>query len=578
MPIFPTWYTQKSSPVLADKILISDSESSNQTKYMEITNLPFPAVEEAKFSFKTFVTVWFSNADYICDGTDDDVQIQEAIDAITNGTIFIKKWTYQISASLIITKDNISLLWEKWTILKLKDSGNTFILELWDASTLNSNITIDSIEFDWNKSNNTSSYGISFKEVNYVNVTNCYLHDFKNQALLIPNVSNFCTVTKNIFLDNDSSSIHSYTWWSQNNTFTENSIINSWLRDWSSTWGIYIPSSCDGNIISNNQIYNCGAWGIEIWHTESDSWRNIVEWNSIKWSYGFWIQAYRQNDSIISNNLCYNNWYSWIYLIQAENCIVEWNKVLANVNSGIWLYNSDNCSITNNYINFNYQNWILLEDCQYWNFNWNFILDNSQELDTTYDEVQLKWIWANYSIYNHFSWNYIKSDISTNARYWINEVDSNQDYNRYINNTINVTGLGSANFNINWANSTRSHNSDDEAMHSFVRTNAGATYAPATWAQTVTLDCSSNSMHIVTWHASGTAITFAITWATNNQQFFVSILQWAVVSTITWWFATVRWAWWVVPTLTATVWKRDTFSFIRTWTNTYDWFIVWQNC
>jgi len=105
----------------------------------------------------------------------------------------------------------------------------------------------------------------------------------------------------------------------------------------------------------------------------------------------------------------------------------------------------------------------------------------------------------------------------------------------------------------------------------------GATYTPATGAQTVALDCAANNMHIVTGHASGTAITFTVANATNNQPFMVSILQGAVVSTITAWFATIRWAYGSEPTLTATVGKRDTYGFIRTGANTYDGFVIGQN-
>lgn len=106
----------------------------------------------------------------------------------------------------------------------------------------------------------------------------------------------------------------------------------------------------------------------------------------------------------------------------------------------------------------------------------------------------------------------------------------------------------------------------------------GAAYTPATGAQTVALDCAVNNMHIVTGHASGTAITFTVANATNNQPFVVSILQGAVVSTIAGWFATVRWSGGSAPTLTATVGKRDTFGFIRTGANTYDGFVIGQNC
>ena len=105
----------------------------------------------------------------------------------------------------------------------------------------------------------------------------------------------------------------------------------------------------------------------------------------------------------------------------------------------------------------------------------------------------------------------------------------------------------------------------------------GATYAPSSGAQTVALDCAANNMHIVTGNASGTAITFTVANATNNQPFIVSILQGSTPSTIAGWFATIRWAGGTAPTLTPTANKRDTFGFIRTGANTYDGFIIGQN-
>jgi hypothetical protein len=107
----------------------------------------------------------------------------------------------------------------------------------------------------------------------------------------------------------------------------------------------------------------------------------------------------------------------------------------------------------------------------------------------------------------------------------------------------------------------------------------GKSYTPATGAQTVTIDCAANNMHIVTGHANGTAITFAIQNATNSQPFIISVLQGSgTVSTIAAWFATVRWPAATVPTFTATLNKRDTFGFIRTAANQYDGFIIGQAC
>ena len=105
-----------------------------------------------------------------------------------------------------------------------------------------------------------------------------------------------------------------------------------------------------------------------------------------------------------------------------------------------------------------------------------------------------------------------------------------------------------------------------------------AAFTPATGSQTVALDCSANNVHLVTGHASGTAITFTVTGVTNNQPFLVIIKQGAVVSTITAWFATVLWSGGSAPTLTATANKYDVFGFIRVAADTYVGTAVMQNC
>ena len=107
---------------------------------------------------------------------------------------------------------------------------------------------------------------------------------------------------------------------------------------------------------------------------------------------------------------------------------------------------------------------------------------------------------------------------------------------------------------------------------------AGKVYSPGTGAQTVTIDCAVNNIHIVNGHADGTAITFAISNATNSQPFIIQVNQGAVVSTIAAWFATVRWAGGSAPTLTATVNKSDTFGFIRIGEDSYIGYVVGQNC
>lgn len=110
------------------------------------------------------------------------------------------------------------------------------------------------------------------------------------------------------------------------------------------------------------------------------------------------------------------------------------------------------------------------------------------------------------------------------------------------------------------------------------RTEVAKTYTPASGSQNVALDASVNNVHRVTGNASGTAITFTITGMTEDQPIIVSILQGSTPSTIAAWFATIRWAGGTAPTLTAVANKRDTFGFIRTGADTYDGFVIGQNC
>ena len=38
--IFHTWFTQKVTPIWTDKVMISDSEASNETKYIDLSDAP----------------------------------------------------------------------------------------------------------------------------------------------------------------------------------------------------------------------------------------------------------------------------------------------------------------------------------------------------------------------------------------------------------------------------------------------------------------------------------------------------------------------------------------------------------
>lgn len=100
------------------------------------------------------------------------------------------------------------------------------------------------------------------------------------------------------------------------------------------------------------------------------------------------------------------------------------------------------------------------------------------------------------------------------------------------------------------------------------------TYSPSI-AGTATLDLSLSNQHFIQMPAGN--ITIALSNATNNQNFLISITQDGGGSRTVTWFTTIRWAGGTPPTLTTTASKRDIFGFIRTGSGTYDGLVVGQD-
>lgn len=144
--IFPTDASipTKATPIWADKLLWADSADAWETVDIDISTLPISTATQTALNAKqdtlvsltnirtingesllgstnlnissgyNWVTVWqtWSGADYICDWTADDIQIQEAITAMNaagGGIVFIMEWTYDITGQ-IIGKNNVIVL------------------------------------------------------------------------------------------------------------------------------------------------------------------------------------------------------------------------------------------------------------------------------------------------------------------------------------------------------------------------------------------------------------------------------------------------------------------------------------
>jgi parallel beta-helix repeat protein len=112
---------------------------------------------------KKTTTVGFSDADYICDGTSDDVQIQQAINyvggTLGGGSVYIKGGTtaYDISATLTINYNNVRLIGDgASTKLRLKNAANVNGINIGTSIADGySGVVLQDFYFDGNRTNQT---------------------------------------------------------------------------------------------------------------------------------------------------------------------------------------------------------------------------------------------------------------------------------------------------------------------------------------------------------------------------------------------------------------------------------------
>lgn len=101
-----------------------------------------------------------------------------------------------------------------------------------------------------------------------------------------------------------------------------------------------------------------------------------------------------------------------------------------------------------------------------------------------------------------------------------------------------------------------------------------SSHSPAP-AATETLDLDVSKQYDITMPAGN--ITITISNEENGMTFTVRILQDVVGSRTVTWFAGIKWAGGVAPTLTTTASKADTFIFRVTGSGAYDGFVVGAN-
>lgn len=145
-----------------------------------------------------FVTVGFSNADYICDGTADDVQIQAAIDSLSSGgVVFIKQGTYDIS-STVTGASNLSICGEgNSTILTLSNNVNSNVIKF-DTVT---NAHISNLRIIGNSNNQSGGgvHGLLFDTCSDCSAKGLDISDVYQAAIAVDNSTRIVFSENNLY-------------------------------------------------------------------------------------------------------------------------------------------------------------------------------------------------------------------------------------------------------------------------------------------------------------------------------------------------------------------------------------------
>ena len=235
-----------------------------------------------------------SDCDYLCDGTDDQVEINAAIQALPSGggEIVILDGTYNIAATIAMNKDNV----------KLSGNGNATVLKrMWDSSMHEGVITI------------TATNGGCCVENIFVDGNKSAYRSSNNCSIYLGSSSNN-TITGNT-CNNSGRGI--YLFGSSNNTITGNTCNSN------NHHGIYLDSSSN-NTITGNTCNSSNYHGI---HLDSSS-NNTITGNTCNNSGNYGIFLYGSSNNTITGNTCNNNLYSGIRLFSSSNNTITGNTCI----------------------------------------------------------------------------------------------------------------------------------------------------------------------------------------------------------------------------------------------------------
>ncbi len=261
-------------------------------------------------------------ADYYCDGTGDQTEIQAAIDYLSGtfsgGAVQLTEGTYNISAAIEM-KSGILLCGSGAQTIVEKNCDDYGLEIVGTSGTAKNNVTIQDIQFKTNSADTNTKWQIYLDYASDIKIEKCYFTDSYSIAIYVNSTcTNSITIAGNTFtncgLSHDANGVVVvlYRCSVLNNIFFANKNLGAMVDcpvaggDGSliqgnkiyDNWGRGIAPNnnvdISNNYISNNAQYNNSTYalaGIDIWSTE---WKR----NNVKNNYAV------DNGNIIGWSLC----------------------------------------------------------------------------------------------------------------------------------------------------------------------------------------------------------------------------------------------------------------------------------
>lgn len=254
-----------------------------------------------------------TQADYVCDGTNDHLDIQAAIDALpaTGGEIQLLDGTYNIEVALVLDSYQALRGCGRSTILTTTTLNLDLIIVTGGSGTEKVGINISDLCINGTAGGTTIHCGIIWIYVDNSRIDNVWVQNCGQQGLRMD------TSDGNIII---------------NSTFS--GCTSHGIYAYQSNYGVFRGNVCQGNsagiqvsesnyaVIAEN---NCGAGN----------------------TYGIYLDA--SNYTTVGTNVCIANDYYGIYSDGGDNNVISGNVIYQSGRNGIEVI-SDNTVVANNFI------------------------------------------------------------------------------------------------------------------------------------------------------------------------------------------------------------------------------------